>query len=342
MSFERRPASVLLLPLLVIMPLWSCGGGDARAGGGSISEETDAPARLLVVNKSSNTLSIVDPETRSEVAAVEVGYAPHEVAVSRDGRFAYVTDYGVGSRPGNTVSVVDLSRRERVRAIDLWQNPRPHGIDVAPDGTLWVTTEGSRRVLQVDPESGRILKGVQTDQRTTHMVVVAPELDRLATANIGSGTVTIVDTEEGRVVAHVPTGAGAEGIDLHPDGRHVLVTNRDAGTLTEVDLRRGRVTRSLDVGGVPIRVRAWDAGRRALVSNAGGNEIADIDLEAWRVERRLEVGAVPVGILVTPDERWAYVASTRDDRVTVVDLADWSVAGAVVAGDEPDGMAWVR
>ena len=294
-----------------------------------------------MVNKSSNTLSIVDPGSGSEVGVVEVGFAPHEVAVSPDGRTAYVTDYGIGSRPGNTVSVVDLGRRERVRTVDLFQHTRPHGIDVAPDGDLWVTTEGSRHVVRIDPGSGRIEEAVETDQRVTHMVVVAPEIDRVVTANIESGNVTIVDTQEGRVVAHVPTGAGAEGIDLLPGGRRVLVTNREAGTLTEVDVEAGRVTRRLEVGNVPIRVRIRPGGTEALISNAGDDEIAAVDLEAWRVDRRLAVGAVPVGILVTPDDRRAYVANTRDDRITVVDLETWSVAGEVVAGDEPDGMAWV-
>ncbi len=39
---------------------------------------------------------------------VPTGYALHEVAVSLDGRFAYVSDYGTGPQPGNTVTIIDL------------------------------------------------------------------------------------------------------------------------------------------------------------------------------------------------------------------------------------------
>jgi YVTN family beta-propeller protein len=69
--------------------------------------------------------------------------------------------------------------------------------------------------------------------------------------------------------------------------------------------------------------------------------VAAVDLETWAVVRRLPVGAMPVGILVTPDNRTAYVANTGDDKISVIDLVHWRLDGEIVAGDEPDGMAWV-
>ena len=74
----------------------------------------DSPAEgqeglLLVVNKSESTLSFVHAPSRTEVAEVETGFAPHEVALSPDGRWAYVSDYGTGPEPGNTVTIVDVA-----------------------------------------------------------------------------------------------------------------------------------------------------------------------------------------------------------------------------------------
>ena len=37
----------------------------------------------------------------------------------------------------------------------------------------------------------------------------------------------------------------------------------------------------------------------------------------------------------------AYVANTGDDKISVIDLVNWRLDGEIVAGDEPDGMAWV-
>ncbi len=296
---------------------------------------------LLVVNKSESSVSFVDVASGEETARVGTGHAPHEVAVSRDGRLAYVTDYGTGPRPGRTVTVIDIVDRRAIRTLELGRHTRPHGVDVAADGTLWVTTEGSKHVLRVDPESGAILAEVETAAEVTHMVVAAGGGNRIYTANIGSGTVTAVDGVSGEVIRHIPTGAGAEGLALSPDGATVYVSNRSAGTLSAIDVARNVVVRSLEVGAFPIRVEVMPDGRRALVSNAQANELAVVDLEAWRVERRIPVGAVPVGIEITPDGTRAYVANTQADRVSVVDLVKWEVVGSVEAGDEPDGMAWV-
>ncbi len=303
---------------------------------------TAQEALLLVVNKSESSLSFVAPATGEEVGRVGTGHAPHEVAVSLDGRWAYVTDYGTGPGPGRTVTVVDILGRRVARTLELGRHTRPHGVDVAADGTLWVTTEGTAHVLRVDPETGSILTEAETGERVTHMVVVSSAANRVYTANIGSGTVTAVDGETGAVLAQIETGAGAEGLALSTDGRKVYASNREAGTLSEIDVATNRVTRTLEVGAFPIRVEVLPDGRRALVSNAEANELAVVDLHEWRVERRIPVGAVPVGIQVTPDGTRAYVANTQEDRVSVVDLMKWEVVGSIVAGREPDGMAWVE
>ena len=327
-----RRTLMLIVAALVSGASVACGVGpqDVRA------------QQLVVVNKSASTISVIDPMTRKAVATIRTGFAPHEVAVSADGRFAYVTDYGTGPQPGNTVTVIDLDARTPSGTIDLGPHTRPHGVWVAGDGTVWVTTEGSRHVVQLDPVARSILQAIETGQQVTHMVVVADAARRAYTANIGSGNVTVVDVAGGTVVEHVTTGAGAEGIDLAPDGSKVYVTNRAAGTLSEIDVASNAVMRTLDVGAFPIRVKIRPDGREALVSNAQGNEVAAVDLVRWEVARRLAVGAVPVGILITPDNRTAYVANTQDDKISVIDLTEWRLDGEVVAGDEPDGMAWVR
>jgi YVTN family beta-propeller protein len=293
---------------------------------------------LLVVNKSDSSLSFVDVATGEELGRVSTGFAPHEVAASADGRWAYVTDYGDGSRPGSTVTVVDVAGMQLATTIDLGPHTRPHGVTVGADGSVWVTTEGSAHVLRIDPETGTVETAVETGQETTHMVVVASDHGRAYTANIGSGTVTAVDVETGEVLEQIETDEGAEGLALSRDGARVYVANR-AGTLTEIDVASNAATRSLEVGAMPIRVEVTPDGERALVSNANANEVAVVHLADWRVERRIPVGAVPVGIEILPDGGTAFVANTQADRISVLDLERWQVTGELVAGDEPDGMA---
>jgi YVTN family beta-propeller protein len=49
---------------------------------------------------------------------------------------------------------------------------------------------------------------------------------------------------------------------------------------------------------------------------------------------------VPVGILVHPDGKLAYVANTNADVISVIDLQTMMLVDRLVAGKEPDGMAF--
>src|ERR1700687_3320946 len=60
---------------------------------------------VLVLEKAQNTLVIVDPVRLEIVARVPAGNDPHEVSVSDDGKFAYISNYGGG---GKTISVAAL------------------------------------------------------------------------------------------------------------------------------------------------------------------------------------------------------------------------------------------
>jgi len=308
----------------------------------AIAPQGATAQRLLVVNKSSNTLSLLDPVTRQQLGVINTGFAPHEVSVSPDGVFAYVTDYGSRSDPGSTISIIDLEQQTSLGTMSLSPHTRPHGIVTASDGSIWVTTEGSSHVLHIDPIGRRILAEVRTGQDVTHQVVIAESRQRVYTANIGSGTATAVDAATGTVLGQIQTGAGAEGIDVSPDGQRVYVTNRVAGTLSEIDVSTNEVIRTLPVGEFPIRVKVRPDGKELLVSNARGSEIVAVNIVGWRIVRRLQIGAFPVGILIAPDNKTAYVANTADDKISVIDLVNWKLDGEIIAGDEPDGMAWVQ
>lgn len=316
--------------------LTGCAGeGDEPSSAGGPQQAISGPI-LLVANKNENTLSFIDPKTRQELGRLPTGQSPHELAVTPDGRWAFVSNYGESS-----LTVVDVPGMRVAGAVDLTPHSRPHGILVTADGsTVWVTTEGSRHVVAVDVETRTVTRAIETGQEVTHMVAIAPRRGKLYTANIGSGTATSIDLKSGTVLGHIVTGAGAEGIATTPDERWVLVTNRAAGTLSVIDPATDRVIETVSVGAFPIRVEVTPDGRRALVSNAQANEIAEVEVGTWRVRRRLAVGAAPVGIEIVPDGSRAYVANTRDDQVTEVDLLGWTRAGVIRAGDEPDGMAY--
>ena len=331
--------------------------GRAAASSGLIAEETH-PARdagvLVVLNKSDHEAALVDPATYQLVAKLPTGKGPHEVAISPDGRTAYVSNYGSfrifqpggqgqQAPPGNTITVLDLAARKVKATFELGEYLSPHGIRVSKNGKLvWVTCERSQAVLELDASSGKVLRTWKTDQDVSHMVVPSKDEKKLYVANIGSGSVTVIDRGSG-TVRSMPTGAGAEGIDVSPDGKEVWVVNRAAGTVSVIEVATDKVAATFESGGkFPIRVKFTPDGRQAWVSNAQSNSVSVIDAKTRERIALIEVGAVPVGIQMTPDGRRAFVANTNANQVTVFDVPGRKILTTFTTGNEPDGMAWAK
>jgi YVTN family beta-propeller protein len=328
-----------------LVRLWALGLAAIAAGAPAVSADL-----LIVLNKSDHEAVLVDPAKLAPVARIPTGRGPHEVAVSPDGRRAYVSNYGMygvfreGQRvnePGNTLSVIDLEARAVRDTFDLGTYAKPHGLAVSRDGTrLWVTCEDSKAVLEVDATSGAVLKSWTTGQGTSHMIVPAVDESRLFVANIRSGSATIIERATDRVMS-LTTAPGAEGIDVSPDGREVWVTNRADSSISVIDARGDSVIARIESGGqFPIRVKFTPDGKEAWVSCLQSNAVTVFDAHSRRLLATIPVGAAPVGIQMTPDGRRAYVANTNDDLVTVLDIAARKVVGTFTTGNEPDGMAW--
>src|ERR1700752_2007735 len=64
--------------------------------GAEAADASKAPASdlLVVLNKSDHQAALVDPRSHAVVAKIPTGRGPHEVAISPDGRTAYVSNYG--------------------------------------------------------------------------------------------------------------------------------------------------------------------------------------------------------------------------------------------------------
>ncbi len=332
------------------MRLRSCVVALFLAGVAALTAAADV---LVVLNKSDHEAALVDPATYEVLARLPTGKGPHEAAASPDGRYVFVSNYGSfavfreGERPqmqpGTTLTVIDLKERKVKATFDLGDYKQPHGIHVSRDSSrVWVTCEGTKAVLELDAATGKILKTWETSQDVSHMVVATPDETKLYVANIGSGSVTVIDRSTD-IVKSIPTGAGAEGIDVSSDGREVWVSNRGANSVSVINAGKDQVLVTFESGGtMPIRVKFTPDGKQAWVSNARSNSVTVFDAVTRQLLDTIVVGAVPVGILMTPDGRRAFVANTNDNKVTVIDVPTRKLLRTFSTGTEPDGMAWAE
>ena len=302
------------------------------------SASAQSPA-LLVLNKEDATLAVIDIASGKTTATIATGAGPHEVAVSEDGRTAFVTNYG-SADAGNTLSVIDLGGRREAARVDLGVLRRPHGVAVSR-GRVYFTSEAAREVGRYDPATRRVDGRYPTGQDGTHMVVLTRDGNTLFTSNIGSNTVTVSTFMDARPT-HIPVGRGPEGLDLSPDGRELWVAHSQDGGVSIIDTATRTVTRTFDAGTKRSnRLKFTPDGRLVLISDLDAGELVVVDARTHAVTRRVPLGRMPEGILVQPDGAAAYVAVAGERKVAVIDLKTLAVARTIETGNGPDGMAWV-
>ncbi len=292
---------------------------------------------LIVGNKEENSLAIDDPDSGKVLARMATGEGPHEVAVSADGRLAFVANYGSAQAPGSTISVIDLVAQKEVRKVNLGALRRPHGLAVS-GGKVYFTAEANRIVGRYDPAANQIDWMIGTGQATTHMVIAGKAPDQLFTANIGGDTISVI---ERNAVTAIPVGKGPEGLDLSPDGKELWTAHSRDGGVSIIDVASKKVVQTLNLGTKRSnRLKFTPDGKRVLITDLDGGELLVLDAASRKEIHRVPLGKMPEGILISKDGARAYVCVAGDDQIAILDLKTLQVTGHLTTGKGPDGMAW--
>jgi len=333
---------------------------------GTIVQAEDTPANaLLILAKQDGMLLIVDPANLHVITRVTVGKDPHEVIASADGKTAYASNYGSGVF--NTLAVVDLVAQKSLPSIDLGALRGPHGLTFV-GGKAWFTAEGAKAIGSYDPATKSVDWILGTGQNRTHMIYVSPDMKWIATTNVSSGTVSMIEKSmSGPGQGGPPAGAGAprgpgapmgpprpdwnetvvrvgngsEGFDVSSDGKEIWVANAQDGTVSIIDVasKQVRETLAADVGGAN-RLKFTLDGKLAIISSLRSADVTVIDTASRKTIKKVAVGHGAAGILMEPGGARAFVACSPDGYVAVIDLHSLEVAGRIEAGHDPDGLAW--
>lgn len=306
-----------------------------------------AEDRLLVVHKHGDSVGIYGATSGKSIATIPVGKVPHEFALTADRRRLFVTNYGVRSytdpSPGeNTISIVDLRTRKNIGEIDLGRYRRPHGIERARNGRLFVTTDLPAAVLEIDPKSRSVVRAIEVGQQLPHMLQLSAREDKIWTANSGSGTVTSLPLAGGEP-KHIQVGGVPMGFALSPDGARLYVATRSANEVVIIDTATDKVTTRLTVPGEPVRLQVTPDGRYLGATLIASGELALIDTWSMREFQRIPIGARAEGLTFDPKRAVGYASAQAANKIVRFSLKDWKPLGAIeTVAPQPDPILVLR
>jgi len=315
----------------------------------SHGQSKSAEPLLLVVNQGDRNLSLLDPAAGKQMATVLVdGVTGHEVAVSPDGTTAYVPIYGnagVGKpgTDGSKISVINLASRKIVHTIDFGHGVRPHcAIYDQNSGMLYVTTELDKSISIIDPKTLTIVGSVPTGQEQSHMLALSHDGSRGYTANVGPGTVSVLDMKARKTLAIIPISTDTQRIAVSRDDTMVFTADQTKPQLAVIDTATNKLKTWIPLPSVGYGTATTLDGRWLLVALRTTHQVAVVDLTSMQVARIIDVADGPTEILMNPDGKSAFVSCTRSKQVAEIDLGQWKMARLIDAGDADDGLAWAK
>lgn len=172
-------------------------------------------------------------------------------------------------------------------------------------------------------------------------VTVSPDGSRAYAANVGCGTVSVIDTATNTVTATVgfpPTHSLA--VVGHPDGTRLYIGQY--GVVSVVDMATNAITTNIPVSEAWLTMAILPDGTKLYAGcNTLGKDgsVAVIDTAAESVEATISVGDIQqCAPAVSPDGTRVYVSDHGGKRVAVIDTATNRIVGSINIGATPGAV----
>jgi YVTN family beta-propeller protein len=229
-------------------------------------------------------VSVINGQTETVSATIQVGFYPAGVAVNPDTNTIYVANVGTGVEgegKWGTVSVIN-GQTETVSATLSLGKSQPDAVAVNPDtNTIYAAVFYPRKVTVINAQTYGITAGIRLSYGPT-AVAVNPDTNTIyatagpipPTPNQGTDGVSVINGRTDKVTATIAAGEGE--VTINPDTNTIFATNESSNTVSVANGRTNKVTATTKVGSSPDGVAVNPATRRIYVANFSSGTVSVI------------------------------------------------------------------
>ncbi len=224
-----------------------------------------------------STVSVVDPETMTEITRIDHGVMPHGSRISSDGMFHYSVGMmsgelfeisttkmkvirklnldGMEDKPMASMNGMDHSKMDHSKmgkgmhhskVKPTWAMPHPS------QPKVYVAGNGTDEILEIDLDKWEITNRMKTG-KAPYNVDVSPNGRYLVATYKGSAETGIWDLKKGKETARIPNSRKvSHGVSISSDSKYAFVSiegiGGEPGTMDVIDIKKGEKVASADMG----------------------------------------------------------------------------------------------
>jgi YVTN family beta-propeller protein len=299
-------------------------------------------AKVFIANKTSGTVSVINPATNTVTATIPVGVNPVALCWVAASDRLYVACAPV---TGNgSVYVINAADNSVVTTVTVRVNPAAMAWCTSRS-KLYVLNASANGPITIINSSNQVTKNLSIpDGHTPNDIVYNPTSDRIyvsSAAMASTGKVRVVNPSNDNISTSVTCGNSAWELGVNPTTNRVYCSNRSSNTVSVINCATSQRLANVSVTGEPHPVY-WTPANKVFIGEYWNQTVAYMHGESLRVKGRFSVPGSPGSIFYVPAMQRLFVADYLSGKVSVCDPRDGH-EGVIVdleVGSGPLGFAY--
>lgn len=290
---------------------------------------------VFVLNSLDASVSVIDPQSWTEVKRLPTGKEPHHLYLTPDEKSLIIAN-----ALSDSLLFVDPKTAAVQRTITGILDP--YQLRFSPDMKWFVTV--ANRLNHVDIyrwDGGNLVlaKRIPTGKTPSHVWIDSTSRTVYATMQ-ESNELVAIDLPTQTLKWRSPTGPLPADVFGTPDDKFLLIGLTGGSGVEVYDLTGSapKLVKLLLTGNGAHAFRAAGDKRHVFVSNRVANTISKIDYQTMTVVDGFPAPSGPDCMDLSQDGRYLYVASRWADKLTVIDTQTRTVVRQIRVGRSPHGV----
>jgi YVTN family beta-propeller protein len=221
---------------------------------------------------------------------------------------------------------------------------------------VYTANQVSNTVSVVDPSTNtflgeirlgkpfpNVLSPLYRGQALVHGLRYSPQAKMLAAVGIGSNSVTLISTENNKVLKTIYVGRSPHEPTFTPDGKQIWISVRGEAYISVIDVVKMAEIKQVPVADGPGMVAFTPDGKLAYVCSSFTAEVEIVNTATYAIIKRVPVvSPFSPNIFTSADGQWIAMTHKDVGKVTVIDTKTQAVVKVLTTGAITNHVTFTR